>query len=38
LTDAQCHKAICNYLPSASYPQSPQIFGGKVSRQPRVSE
>jgi hypothetical protein len=37
-TYAQWHKAICNYLPSASYPQSPQIFGDKAARQRKVFE
>lgn len=37
-TYAQWHTAIGNYLPSASYPQSPQIFGDKASRQRKVFE
>jgi hypothetical protein len=37
-TYAQWHQAICNYLPSASYPQSPQIFGDAAARKRRVFE
>lgn len=37
-TYAQWHQAICKYLPSASYPQSPQIFGDRAARNRRVFE
>lgn len=30
------HKAIQAFLPSASYPQSPQIFGGRRARRFKV--
>lgn len=30
------HKAICAYLPSASYPQSPQLVGDAAARRRRV--
>jgi hypothetical protein len=31
-TYAQWHQEIGKFLPSASYPQSPQLFGGKAAR------
>jgi hypothetical protein len=30
------YKAICNYLPSSNYPQSPQLFGPKHNRRFKV--
>jgi hypothetical protein len=30
------YKAICNYLPSSNYPQSPQLFGPKRNRRFKV--
>jgi hypothetical protein len=35
-TYADWHKAIAAYLPSASYPQSPQIFGSAAARRQKV--
>lgn len=35
-TYADWHKAIVKYLPSASYPQSPQIVGGEAARKGKV--
>ncbi len=35
-TYADWYKAICNYLPSSNYPQSPQIFGTRRSRRFKV--
>jgi hypothetical protein len=37
-TYADWHKAIQTCLPSASYPQSPQIFGGRGARKFKVLE
>lgn len=33
---ADWHKAISAYLPSASYPQSPQIFGASATRKQKI--
>ncbi len=35
-TYADWHKAICTYLPSASYPQSPKILGTTTARKQKV--
>jgi hypothetical protein len=35
-TYADWYKAICSYLPSSNYPQSPQIFGTRRSRRFKV--
>jgi uncharacterized caspase-like protein len=37
-TYADWHKAIVKYLPSASYPQSPQIVGSEAARKGKVLE
>ena len=37
-TYADWHKAITKYLPSASYPQSPQIVGSATARKGRIFE
>jgi hypothetical protein len=36
VTYSAWHKAIRSFLPSASYPQSPQIFGSRVARRYKV--
>jgi hypothetical protein len=36
VTYAAWHRAICDYLPSASYPQSPQILGSSEARKLKV--
>jgi hypothetical protein len=35
-TYADWHRAVCDYLPSASYPQSPQILGNTAARRQKV--
>ena len=35
---AEWHKAIAKYLPSASYPQSPQIVGSATARKGKIFE
>ncbi len=37
-TYAEWHKAITKYLPSASYPQSPQIVGSATARKGKIFE
>jgi hypothetical protein len=37
-TYADWHKAIAKYLPSASYPQSPQIVGSATARKGKIFE
>jgi hypothetical protein len=37
-TYADWHKAITKYLPSASYPQAPQIVGSATARKGKIFE